>query len=417
MKDNRIHLPDGQEGSQRSPGGSVALRTGGEKSSGANRPRSWRLFSWGRWWGIVLKEFLQLRRDRVTFGLVIGLPIAQLILFGYAVNADPKNLPMAIIDNDPSEFSRSLTMALENTGYFNITRRLAAEEDGVKTLGRGQELFVINIPSDFTEKLVRGERPSILVEADASDPSVSGQALMAVNQLPWLALKRELTGPLAGLVAGPPPFEVKVHRLYNPEGLTRYNIVPGLMGVILTITMVMMTSLAITRERERGTMENMLAMPLSPLEVMSGKIVPYVFIGLVQCTLILVAARLLFQVPLFGGLGAVYLSSLLLVVSSLAMGITISSVAANQLQAVQITIMYFMPNILLSGFMFSILGQPGWAQVISNILPLTHFNRLIRGIFLKASTWPEMWTHIWPILLFTSFIMAVAVKTYRRTLD
>jgi len=374
-------------------------------------------FSFDRWWGIVLKEFLQLKRDRVTFGLIIGLPIAQLILFGYAINMDPKNLPVAIIDNAPSEFSRSLAQAVDNTGYFKITRRLPTEAAAGEALARGTELFVINIPADFTEKLVRGLRPAIAVEADASDPSVGGQSIMAISQLPFTALKRESTGPLAHLAAGPAPFEVQLHRLYNPEGLTRYNIVPGLMGVILTITMVMMTALAITRERERGTMENMLAMPLSPLEVMSGKIVPYIFIGLVQCTIILAAARFLFSVPMFGSLTAVYLSSLLLVTSSLAVGITISSMASNQLQAVQMTIMYFFPNILLSGFMFSVLGQPGWAQVISNILPLTHFNRLIRAIFLKGVGWTDMWTHVWPILIFTVLIMALAVKTYKRTLD
>jgi len=374
-------------------------------------------FSLSRWWGIVLKEFLQLKRDRVTFGLIIGLPIAQLVLFGYAINADPKNLPVAIVDSAPSEFSRSLAMAVDNTGYFKITRRLATEKAAGETLAEGRELFVINIPPDFTEQLVRGKRPAVLVEADASDPSVSGQSVMAISQLPFTAFKRELNGPLAHLAPGQAPFEVRLHRRYNPEGLTRYNVVPGLMGVILTITMVMMTALAITRERERGTMENMLAMPLSPLEVMSGKIVPYIFIGLVQCTIILIAARFLFGVPLFGSLPAVYLSSLLLVTSSLAVGIAISSLAANQLQAVQMTIMYFFPNILLSGFMFSVLGQPGWAQVISNILPLTHFNRLIRSIFLKAGTWPEMWTHVWPILIFTLVVMAVAVKTYKRTLD
>ena len=374
-------------------------------------------FSLSRWWGIVLKEFLQLKRDRVTFGLIIGLPIAQLILFGYAINSDPKNLPVAIVDGAPSEFSRSLAMAMDNTGYFKITRRLTSEEAAGDTLARGRELFVVNIPPDFTENLVRGKRPAILVEADASDPSVSGQSVMAINQLAFTALKRELTGPLAHLAAGPAPFEVRLHRLYNPEGLTRYTVVPGLMGVILTITMVMMTALAVTRERERGTMENMLAMPLSPLEVMSGKIVPYIFIGLVQCAIILLAARLLFSVPLFGSLAAVYVASLLLITSSLAVGITISSMASNQLQAVQMTIMYFFPNILLSGFMFSVLGQPGWAQVISNILPLTHFNRLIRSIFLKGAAWPEMWTHVWPILIFTVAIMALAVKTYKRTLD
>lgn len=374
-------------------------------------------FSVTRWWGVVLKEFLQLRRDRVSFGLIIGLPIAQLILFGYAINADPKDLPLAVIDNSPGDFSRSLTQALDNTGYFKVSRRLPDEAAGRRALAAGEELFVVNIPPDFNQRLVRGERPTVLVEVDASDPSVTGQSMMAISLLGEYGLKRELRGSLSHLTAQPAPFEVRLHRLYNPEGLTRYNTIPGLMGVILTVTMVMMTALAVTRERERGTMENMLAMPLTPLEVMSGKIVPYIFIGLVQSTIILLAAKGLFGVPIRGGLGAIYLASLLFVATNLAVGVTISSLARNQVQAVQVTIMYFLPNILLSGFMFSLLGQPGWIRVLSNLLPLTHFNRLIRGLFLKASTWPEAWTHIWPIALFTIIIMFVAVKTYRRTLD
>ncbi len=374
-------------------------------------------FSPVRWWGMVLKEFIQLRRDRLTFGLVVGLPIAQLILFGYAINADPKELPLAVVDPAPSEFTRELTQALDNTGYFQVTRRLASEEEARESLARGRELFVINFPADFTRLLVRGGRPAVLLEVDATDPGVSGQSLVAASQLARYGLKRGLAGPLKGLAAGPPPFDVELHRLYNPEGLTRYSVVPGLMGIILTITMVMMTSLAITRERERGTMENLLAMPLTPLEVMSGKMIPYILIGFIQSTIILLAAHFLFAVPIFGGISAIYLAAMLFVAANLAVGIAISSLARNQLQAIQMTIMYFMPNILLSGFMFSVLGQPGWAQVISNILPLTHFNRLIRGLVLKANTWPDLWPHLWPILLFTAIVMALAVKTYKRTLD
>lgn len=386
-------------------------------SDGLRAEGTLRLFSLTRWLGIVLKEFLQLRRDRITFGLIIGLPIAQLILFGYAINADPKNLPLAVVDASNGEYSRSLVEALSNTGYFKISTRLPGEAEAERTLGLGRDLFVLNIPADFNRKLVRGERPSVLVEVDASDPSVSGQSIMAVSLLPYYALRRELSGPLAHLNPGGAPFELNLHRLYNPEGITRYNTVPSLMGVILTVTLVMMTALAITRERERGTMENMLAMPLSPLEVLSGKIVPYIFIGFIQISLILLAARFLFGVPIRGSLGGIYLAGLLFVITNLAVGITISSLAINQVQAVQMTIVYFMPNILLSGFMFSLLAQPKWIQPLSEILPLTHFNRLIRALFLKDGSFLEVWPHIWPIALFTFIVMLLAVKTYRRTLD
>ncbi|UQZ87891.1 mannose-1-phosphate guanyltransferase [Deltaproteobacteria bacterium Smac51] len=374
-------------------------------------------FSPTRWWGVVLKEFLQLRRDRVTFALIIGLPIAQLLLFGFAINADPKNLPVAIVDPNPSEFSRSLASALNSTGYFKVTRLLESEEDAKRTLLRGRELFVINIPADFTKELVRGHKPDLLVEVDASDPGVSGQSLMAISQMPFIALKRELSGPLLPLAPDSPPFGVQIHRLYNPEGLTRYNMIPSLMGVILTITMVMMTSLALTRERERGTMENMLSMPLKPLEVLSGKMVPYIFIGFIQATIILIAARLFFQVPVAGGLAAVYLATMLYVTTNLAVGITISSLARNQLQAIQMTIMFFMPNLLLSGFLYSVLGEPKWARILSEMLPLTHFNRLIRSIFLKAGDFSDLWPSVWPILLFTVLVMFLADRTYKTTLD
>ena len=208
-----------------------------------------------------------------------------------------------------------------------------------------------------------------------------------------------------------------MHRLYNPDGITQYNVVPGLMGVILTLTMVMMTGLAITRERERGTMENLLAMPATPIEVMTGKLIPYIGIGLIQSTIILLAARYVFHVPFFGNIGAIYLVALLFVAANLTVGITLSSVAQNQLQAVQLTIFYFLPNILLSGFMFPFQGMPQWAQVLGDLLPLTYFNRLIRGIMLKGNGWADSWPSVWPLIVFTLVVMTIAVKTYRRTLD
>jgi len=265
--------------------------------------------------------------------------------------------------------------------------------------------------------VLRGERPALLIEADATDPMATGMALAAVDRLARVVAAKDLTGPLAFLAGGQAPFEVRVHRLYNPEGITQYNIIPGLMGVILTMTMVLMTGLAITRELERGTMENLLAMPVKPFEVMTGKIVPYIAIGLIQATIIVLAARLAFRVPFAGSVVMLYVAVLLFVAANLTVGITMSSLAKNQLQAMQMTFFYFLPNILLSGFMFPFQGMPAWARVIGNLLPLTHFNRLTRGIFLKGNGWGDLWPNLWPLMVFTVVVMAIAVKFYRRTLD
>jgi ABC-2 type transport system permease protein len=285
-------------------------------------------------------------------------------------------------------------------------------------LARGDVQFVLNIPAGFTRRLLRGERPALLIEADATDPMAASLAIGAVDRLAQTVAERDLQGALAHLnQRAPAPFDVRVQRLYNPEGNTQYNVVPGLMGVILTMTMVMMTGLAITRERERGTMENLLATPVRPIEVMTGKIVPYIAIGLVQATIILVAARWVFGVPMFGSLVAVYVAALLLVAANLTVGIGLSSLARNQLQAMQLTMFYFLPSILLSGFMFPFRGMPVWAQWLGNLLPLTHFNRLIRGVLLKGNGWLDLWPHVWPLLLFTAVVMTLAVRFYRRTLD
>jgi ABC-2 type transport system permease protein len=376
-----------------------------------------RLWSWSRWWSIVLKEFLQLRRDRLTFAMIVAIPIIQLTLFGFAINTDPRHLPTAVISADESEFTRSLIAAMRNSGYFDVQNSLANEEAGRAALAEGRVLFVLDIPPDFTRRLLRGERPSALIEADATDPTATNTALAAAAQLVQSVVDKDVRGSLSRLAGGPPPFDIEIHRLYNPEGITQFNIVPGLMGVILTMTMVLMTGLAMTRERERGTMENLLATPVRPLEVITGKIVPYILIGLLQATIILLAARFVFQVPFAGNIGAVYLSALLFIGSTLTVGITLSSLAQNQLQAMQLTFFYFLPNILLSGFMFPFKGMPGWAQVIGNLLPLTHFLRLIRGILLKGNGWVDLWPSVWPLLLFTAVLMTIAVRFYRRTLD
>jgi ABC-2 type transport system permease protein len=383
--------------------------------SGAAHTRSW--FSLRRWWAMVSKEFLQLRRDRVTFAMIVGIPIIQLTLFGYAINTDPKHMPTALILGDQSEFTRTLVSAMRHSDYFDIIGELPDEEAGRAALAQGRAQFVLTIPPEFTRRLLRGERPAILLEADASDPTATGAALAASSQLVGVVARRDLTGPWTGIAGTPPAFDVEVHRLYNPESITQYNIVPGLMGVILTMTLVMMTGLAITRERERGTMENLLAMPITPLEVMTGKIVPYIAIGLIQASIILLAARFVFHVPFVGSVSALYGAALLFIACQLTVGITLSSLAANQLQAMQFTFFYFLPNILLSGFMFPFRGMPDWAQVIGSALPLTYFNRVVRGILLKGNDWADLWPSLWPLMVFALVVMTIAVRFYRRTLD
>ncbi|HEY6353919.1 MAG TPA: ABC transporter permease [Burkholderiaceae bacterium] len=374
-------------------------------------------FSLTRWWGIVRKEFLQLKRDRITFGMVVGMPIIQLILFGYAINTDPKNLPTAVVISEHSEFTRSYLEAMKTSGYFKFVTELSSEEEARAALARSDVQFVVNFPADFTRQLLRGERPALLIEADATDPAAAGAAIASVRELVTSVARKDLKGPLAPLAGGPAPFEVRVHKLYNPEGLTQHNIVPGLMGVILTMTMVMMTGLAMTRERERGTMENLLAMPAQPLEVMTGKIVPYVFIGLIQSTIILLAARYLFGVPFVGSVFVLYVVALVFIAANLTVGITLSSIAQNQLQAMQLTFFYFLPTMLLSGFMFPFQGMPRWAQWIGEVLPATYFMRLVRGILLKGNHWVDLWPHIWPMMVFTVVVMTFAVMFYRKTLD
>ncbi len=374
-------------------------------------------FSWSRFAAIVVKEFIQLRRDRLTFAMMVGIPLIQLALFGFAINADPKHLPTAVLSADDSPFARSFLASLANSGYFDLTQRVVSETEGRRLLETGEVQFLVSIPVDFSRQLLRGERPVILVEADATDPAATGNAIAALFELNRSALQPDLPGSLAGLRERPPPFEVRVHRRYNPEGITQYNIVPGLMGVILTMTMIMMTGLAVTRERERGTMEHLLATPVKPLEVTVGKIVPYILIAYVQVTLILAAARGVFGVPIEGSLALLLGCVLVFVLANLAVGITFSTLARNQMQAMQMTFFFFLPSILLSGFMFPFRGMPRWAQVLGEALPLTHFLRLVRGIMLKGNGPAETAPHLWPMLLFMAVVMTIAVVRYRRTLD
>ena len=373
--------------------------------------------SWSRWVGIIVKEFIQLKRDRLTFGMIIGIPVLQLILFGYAINADPRRLPTAVLSADSSAYSRTLLSAMQTSGYFRIQHQVSREEELEALLARGEVQFAVTIPENFGRKLVRGERPVLLVEADASDPGATGNAIAALSQIAASALARDLTGPLSELKPVAPPVDLRVHRRYNPEGVTAYNIVPGLIGTILTMTMVLMTGLAMTRERERGTFENLLSTPALPIEVMTGKIVPYILIGLIQVSLIIAAALLLFEVPMQGDPWLLYLVVSLFIAANLTLGITFSSIARNQLQAMQMTFFFFLPSILLSGFMFPFRGMPEWAQWLGSLLPLTHFLVLVRGIMLKGNTLVDLWPQVWPILVFMTVVILIGLRFYKRTLD
>ncbi len=374
-------------------------------------------FSFGRLLGIMVKEFTQMRRDRLTFAMMLGIPLIQLTLFGYAINADPRHLPAAVLLADHGPQGRTVLYALKNSTYFDFTRQVATEKEGHDLLAQGRVQFVINIPENFSRDLLRGDRPELLVEADATDPAATGLALGSLGPLLDSALVNDLKGPLDFLNATPGPIDLRVHALYNPEVITQYNIVPGLMGVILTMTMIMITGLAITREIERGTMENLLSMPTRPSEVLIGKIIPYILIGYIQVTVILVAAHFLFHVPMYGSIPLLLVVALVFIAANLAMGITFSTVAKNQLQAMQMTFFVFLPSILLSGFMFPFRGMPVWAQTIGEVFPLTHFLRIVRGILLKGNGLPDVSRELWPIALFAAIMLTIGVKRYRQTLD
>ncbi len=374
-------------------------------------------FSWNRMLAVFIKEFQQMMRDRLTFAMAVGVPILQLVLFGYAINTDPKGLPTAVVSTDSGPLSRSIVAALQNTGYFRIDHTGTSEAEGEALVETGRVQFLVVIPPHFTQKLVRGEHPALLVSVDATDPSASGNAIAALNAVAGLALRHDLVGPLRALQTAASPYEVRIHRRYNPEGLSRYNIVPGLIGTILTMTMVMLTGLAMTRERERGTMENLLATPVRPSEVMVGKILPYVLIGYIQLGVIMAAAFVLFQVPMVGSLPLLMAMIGVFIVANLAVGFTFSTVARNQLQAMQMTFFFFLPSMLLSGFMFPFRAMPEWAQRIGEVLPLTHFLRIVRGILLKGNTVDQLLPELWPMLAFLVVAGTVALKRYRQTLD
>ena len=376
-----------------------------------------RIFSFARIYAILLKEFLQLRRDRITLGMIVGIPLMQLFLFGFAINFNPKALPTAISIDDPGIFARSVVAALRNSSYFDVISETNSPQQARLLLQEGKVLFVVEIPANFTRDIVRGAQPDLLIEADATDPAAGGYAVGAFGGLAATALRDDLKGPLAARAQGPPPFNTVTHLLYNPESNTQYSIVPGLLAVVLTMTMVLMTCLAITRERERGTYENLLAMPVTPLEIMVGKITPNIFIGAIQSAIILLMAKYVFAVPMIGSLALLSLALAVYIVANLTVGYSFSTLAQNQLQAMQMTMFFLMPAILLSGFAFPFEGMPLWAQYIGEVLPATHFLRIVRGILLKGNTMTEIWPDLWPLFLFTLVSGSLALARFRRTLD
>lgn len=371
---------------------------------------------------MMRKEFLQLLRDRVSFASMIMIPLLQLVLFGYAINTTPRHLPTAVLAHENTSLTRALLAALENTKYFSVTHHPRTEAEAERLMRSGEVLFVVEIPAGFERAVRRGESPALLVAADATDPVASGSALAALNRLVDAAVTRERFavdgGPRgSGLEDQPPPFEIITHARYNPAAVTQLNIVPGLLGTILTMTMLIFTALSVTREIERGTMETLLAMPIRPVEVMLGKIAPYVLVGAGQAALIVLAGIGLFAVPVVGSLGLLTALTALFIVANLSIGYTFSTLAQNQLQAVQMTFMYFLPNILLSGFMFPFAGMPRWAQWISETLPLTHYLRMVRGILLKGATASDLATDIAGLTAIMLVAMLIAVSRFRQTLD
>ncbi|MBK2126024.1 ABC transporter permease [Fangia hongkongensis] len=374
-------------------------------------------FSVSRYLALAIKEFIHMARDRVTIGMVIGIPLIQLILFGFAINTNPRHLPTVLINADNSPQVRTLVTALQNSSYFDIQHNHISVAKADRLMQEAKVQFIIQIPANFSRKLIRGEKPDMLLITDGSDPSASAAAVSAVEYLVGHVFKDtfEKNG-LAYLQNKSSSFNVVVHNRYNPEQITQYNIVPGLAGVILTMTLVMITGLAITREREQGTMESLLATPVTPLEVMLGKITPYIIVGYIQLLLIVFAAKVLFSIPILGSVLLLLVVTFPFIIANLIVGITFSTIAKTQLQAMQMTFFFFLPSILLSGFMFPFYGMPKWAQWLGEILPLTHYLRIIRGIILKGNTFETLFSSIWPILIFILIVGIICIKRYRRTL-
>jgi ABC-2 type transport system permease protein len=373
--------------------------------------------SWSRVFAVFLKELVQMRRDRPTFAIMIMMPVMQLVLFGYAINTDPRHLPAVVELREDGPMTRAFLASLTASTYVDIVAVTRRAEDGEAMLRSGEASFLISIPEGFERRMVRGERPQILVAADASDPVAAGGALSAIERVAQSAFAPEFEGPLAFLARAPPPYEIVVHRRYNPAGVTAFNIVPALLGVILTMTMVMITSIALTRETERGTMENLLATPVRPLEVMIGKTTPYIGVGAIQVGIVLLVATLLFRIPFTGSFLAFLIAVTLFIFANLMLGYLISTVARTQMQAMQMTFFVFLPSILLSGFMFPFRAMPGWAQGIGEALPITHFLRMVREIVLKGAGLGDIIGDLWPLTLILLVLATLALLRFRRTLD
>jgi ABC-2 type transport system permease protein len=374
-------------------------------------------FSFSRLMAILAKEFIQMRRDRLTFGMMLGVPLIQLLLFGFAINTDPKALPAALLAISNGRFTHAIVSALENTDYYRFDHIAQSVEEADSLIAKGSVLFVVTIPGDFEARVMRGDRPVLLIEADATDPAAASNAIGALSEIASTALDRELERVPETNAQSAANLEIIVHRRYNPEGVSQFNIVPGLLGVILQMTMVMMTAMALTREIERGTMENLLAMPATPFEIMVGKVTPFIGIGAVQVTVVLSVARLLFNVPFVGSLGLLLIAILIYITALVLLGYSFSTLARTQMQAMQLTFFFFLPSILLSGFMFPFLGMPGWAQTVGELLPLTHFLRIIRAIMLKGATVPAISQELAALGLFVLAFAVLALLRFRRTLD
>jgi ABC-2 type transport system permease protein len=370
-------------------------------------------FSWRRTWAMLIKEFVQLRRDRVSFAMIVMIPLMQLLLFGYAINTNPRHLPTAVLLQEQTDVARSILKALENTKYFDVDYVIENEAEFDRLIESGKVLFAIEIPANFERAVRRGDRPALLVAADATDPVAASSALAALGPLVQTALAHDR----AITDGGTAPFEIRTHARYNPAANTSLNIVPGLVGTILTMTMLIFTALSVTRETERGTMESLLAMPITPVEIMLGKIIPYIMVGFIQAALIIGIGIGLFGIPLLGSLPLLALLSTLFITTNLSIGYTFSTIAANQLQAVQMSMMFFLPNILLSGFMFPFAGMPLWAQWIGETLPLTHYLRIVRAIMLKGAALAELTFDTWALAGLMLIAMTIAVTRFRRTLD
>ena len=375
------------------------------------------VFSFARLGALLIKEFIQMRRDRITFAMMLGVPLMQLVLFGYAINNDPKSLPAALVATSSDPYTRAIVAALQTTGYYRFDHVARTAEEAEFLMARGDVAFVVTIPADFARRVERGDNPQILIEADATDPAAASGAISTLGTVASQALLRAQGMQEAAAEAALGQLDVVVHQRYNPEGISQYNIVPGLLGVILQMTLVMMTSIALTREAERGTMENLLAMPSSPLEIMLGKVLPYLAVGGVQVVVVLAAAKLLFAIPFIGSMSLLLTAVLIFVLALVLLGYTISTIARTQMQALQLTFFFFLPSILLSGFMFPYRGMPGWAQIFGEILPLTHFLRIIRAVMLKGAELPAVAGEIGWLLVFVALFAGVALVRFRRTLD